>query len=110
MLKVSHWKSDSTLVSLPESSDYSLLSYELQEVSKFHFARKWEIVLKGDERDLEESSCQLPVALLEMIVLHLPSPSHCSSLQSLNNYTKVLAEHANCIAIKNCDPKADLML
>ncbi|CAI4810414.1 ASN_collapsed_G0050900.mRNA.1.CDS.1 [Saccharomyces cerevisiae] len=59
---------------------------------------KLEIVLKGDEKDLEGKALLkvvmrkfLPAAdaLLEMIVLHLPSPVTAHQPTELNNYTKV---------------------
>ncbi|CAI6766573.1 ADM_HP2_G0045780.mRNA.1.CDS.1 [Saccharomyces cerevisiae] len=48
-------------------------------------------------------------ALLEMIVLHLPSPVTAQAYRAEQLYEGP-ADDANCIAIKNCDPKADLML
>lgn len=79
---------------------------------------KLEIVLKGDEKDLEGKALLkvvmrkfLPAAdaLLEMIVLHLPSPVTAQAYRAEQLYEGP-ADDANCIAIKNCDPKADLML
>ncbi|CAI4373288.1 AVB_G0012180.mRNA.1.CDS.1 [Saccharomyces cerevisiae] len=82
------------------------------------FNIKLEIVLKGDEKDLEGKALLkvvmrkfLPAAdaLLEMIVLHLPSPVTAQAYRAEQLYEGP-ADDANCIAIKNCDPKADLML
>ncbi|CAI4761567.1 CPA_1a_G0050780.mRNA.1.CDS.1 [Saccharomyces cerevisiae] len=79
---------------------------------------KLEIVLKGDEKDLEGKALLkvvmrkfLPAAdaLLEMIVLHLPSPVTAQAYRAEQLYEGP-ADDANCIAIKNCDPKANLML
>ncbi|CAI6578880.1 ANL_collapsed_G0012270.mRNA.1.CDS.1 [Saccharomyces cerevisiae] len=79
---------------------------------------KLEIVLKGEEKDLEGKALLkvvmrkfLPAAdaLLEMIVLHLPSPVTAQAYRAEQLYEGP-ADDANCIAIKNCDPKADLML
>ncbi|CAI4756578.1 BCN_G0050120.mRNA.1.CDS.1 [Saccharomyces cerevisiae] len=89
-----------------------------QERRNSSFARKLEIVLKGDEKDLEGKALLkvvmrkfLPAAdaLLEMIVLHLPSPVTAQAYRAEQLYEGP-ADDANCIAIKNCDPKADLML
>ncbi|ODV98473.1 hypothetical protein PACTADRAFT_48226 [Pachysolen tannophilus NRRL Y-2460] len=79
---------------------------------------KLEIVLKGDEKDLEGKALLkvvmrkfLPAAdaLMEMIVLHLPSPVTAQNYRAETLYEGP-ADDASCIAIKNCDPKADLML
>lgn len=79
---------------------------------------KLEINLKGDEKDLEGKALLkvvmkkfLPAAdaLLEMIVMHLPSPVTAQFYRAEQLYEGP-ADDASCIAIKNCDPKADLML
>ena len=79
---------------------------------------KLEINLKGDEKDLEGKALLkvvmrkfLPAAdaLLEMIVMHLPSPMTAQNYRSELLYEGP-TDDPNCIAIKNCDPKADLML
>ncbi|CAL9734097.1 elongation factor 2 [Monosporozyma servazzii] len=79
---------------------------------------KLEINLKGDEKDLEGKALLkvvmrkfLPAAdaLLEMIVMHLPSPVTAQAYRAEQLYEGP-PDDANCVAIKNCDPKADLML
>ncbi|BAO39040.1 elongation factor 2 [Kluyveromyces marxianus] len=79
---------------------------------------KLEIVLKGDEKELEGKALLkvvmrkfLPAAdaLLEMIILHLPSPVTAQNYRAEQLYEGPSDDPA-CIAIKNCDPKADLML
>ncbi|CAB4252046.1 similar to Saccharomyces cerevisiae YDR385W EFT2 Elongation factor 2 (EF-2), also encoded by EFT1 [Maudiozyma barnettii] len=79
---------------------------------------KLEIGLKGDEKDLEGKALLkvvmrkfLPAAdaLLEMIILHLPSPVTAQNYRAEQLYEGP-ADDASCIAIKNCDPTADLML
>lgn len=79
---------------------------------------KLEINLKGDEKDLEGKALLkvvmkkfLPAAdaLLEMIVMHLPSPVTAQYYRAEQLYEGP-ADDASCLAIKNCDPKADLML
>ena len=79
---------------------------------------KLEINLKGDEKDLEGKALLkvvmrkfLPAAdaLLEMIVMHLPSPMTAQNYRAELLYEGP-TDDPNCIAIKNCDPKADLML
>ena len=79
---------------------------------------KLEINLKGDEKDLEGKALLkvvmkkfLPAAdaLLEMIVMHLPSPVTAQYYRAEQLYEGP-ADDASCLAMKNCDPKADLML
>ncbi|AAS53513.1 AFR142Cp [Eremothecium gossypii ATCC 10895] len=79
---------------------------------------KLEIALKSDERDLEGKALLkvvmrkfLPAAdaLLEMIIMHLPSPVTAQNYRAEQLYEGPSDDPA-CIAIKNCDPKADLML
>ncbi|KAK6464482.1 elongation factor 2 [Scheffersomyces coipomensis] len=79
---------------------------------------KLEINLKGDEKDLEGKALLkvvmrkfLPAAdaLLEMIIIHLPSPVTAQFYRADTLYEGP-ADDASAIAIKNCDPKADLML
>lgn len=79
---------------------------------------KLEINLKGDEKDLEGKALLkvvmkkfLPAAdaLLEMIVMHLPSPVTAQYYRAEQLYEGP-ADDASCLAIKNCDPNADLML
>jgi elongation factor 2 len=77
-----------------------------------------EIHLKAEEKELEGKALLklvmrkfLPAAdaLLEMIILHLPSPVTAQAYRAETLYEGP-ADDASCIAIKNCDPKADLML
>jgi elongation factor 2 len=79
---------------------------------------KLEIVLKGDEKELEGKALLkivmkkfLPAAdaLLEMIVIHLPSPVTAQAYRADTLYEGP-SDDAFCQAIKTCDPKADLML
>lgn len=76
------------------------------------------IQLKGDEKDLEGKQLMkvamrkfLPAAdaMLEMIVIHLPSPVTAQKYRAELLYEGP-KDDANCTAIKNCDPTADLML
>lgn len=79
---------------------------------------KLEITLKGDEKDLEGKALLkvvmrkfLPAAdaLLEMICLHLPSPVTAQAYRAEQLYEGP-ADDPACVAIRNCDPKSDLML
>lgn len=79
---------------------------------------KLEINLKGDEKDLEGKALLkvvmrkfLPAAdaLLEMIVIHLPSPVTAQAYRAELLYEGP-SDDAAALAIKACDPKADLML
>ncbi|KAK6458625.1 elongation factor [Scheffersomyces xylosifermentans] len=79
---------------------------------------KLEIVLKGEEKELEGKALLkvvmrkfLPAAdaLLEMIVIHLPSPVTAQFYRAETLYEGP-SDDASCNAIRNCDPKADLML
>lgn len=79
---------------------------------------KLEIQLKGDEKDLEGKALMkvvmrkfLPAAdaMLEMIVIHLPSPVTAQFYRADQLYEGP-SDDASCLAIKNCDPKGELML
>ncbi|SCV06076.1 LANO_0H21572g1_1 [Lachancea nothofagi CBS 11611] len=79
---------------------------------------KLEINLKGDEKDLEGKALLkvvmrkfLPAAdaLLEMIIMYLPSPVTAQNYRAEQLYEGPNDDPA-CIAIKNCDPTSDLML
>ncbi|VEU20320.1 DEKNAAC101232 [Brettanomyces naardenensis] len=83
-----------------------------------NMVEKLGIQLKGDEKDLEGKQLMkvvmrkfLPAAdaMLEMIIIHLPSPVTAQKYRAELLYEGP-KDDANCIAIKNCDPKADLML
>ncbi|ODV92639.1 hypothetical protein CANCADRAFT_90500 [Tortispora caseinolytica NRRL Y-17796] len=80
--------------------------------------QKLEIQLKGDEKDLEGKALLkvvmrkfLPAAdaLLEMIVLHLPSPITAQGYRADTLYEGPSDDEA-CISIRECNPKAPLML
>lgn len=79
---------------------------------------KLEINLKNDEKELEGKALLkvvmrkfLPAAdaLLEMIVIHLPSPVTAQAYRAETLYEGP-SDDEFCNAIRNCDPKADLML
>ncbi|QLG72710.1 hypothetical protein HG535_0D04180 [Zygotorulaspora mrakii] len=79
---------------------------------------KLEINLKGDEKELEGKALLkvvmkkfLPAAdaLLEMIVMHLPSPVTAQNYRAEQLYEGP-SDDPFCLAIKKCDPNADLML
>lgn len=79
---------------------------------------KLNISLKGDEKELEGKSLLkvamrkfLPAAdaLLEMIVIHLPSPVTAQKYRAEVLYEGDVTD-ANGMGIQNCDPNADLML
>lgn len=79
---------------------------------------KLEINLKGDEKELEGKALLkvvmrkfLPAAdaMLEMIVINLPSPVTAQAYRAETLYEGP-ADDEHCAAIRNCDPKAELML
>ncbi|KAK9469783.1 P-loop containing nucleoside triphosphate hydrolase protein [Lipomyces arxii] len=79
---------------------------------------KLEIVLKGDEKELEGKALLkvvmrkfLPAAdaLLEMIILHLPSPPTAQAYRAETLYEGP-ADDECAIAIRDCDPHGPLML
>ena len=79
---------------------------------------KLEIKLTSDERDLEGKQLLkvvmrkfLPAAdaLLEMMVIHLPSPTTAQRYRAETLYEGPKDDEA-CIGIRDCDPKAPLML
>jgi len=79
---------------------------------------KLEIRLKSDEMDLEGKALLkvimwkfLPAAdaLIEMIVMHLPSPVTAQKYRAETLYEGPSDDEA-CIGIRDCDPKAPLML
>ena len=94
----------------------AVMNFKKDEVNTL--LEKLEINLKGDEKELEGKALLkvvmrkfLPAAdaLLEMIILHLPSPKTAQFYRAEQLYEGP-ADDASCLAIKNCDPKADLML
>lgn len=79
---------------------------------------KLEVVLKGDEKELEGKALLkvvmrkfLPAAdaLLEMMVIHLPSPVTAQAYRAETLYEGPPDDEC-CMGIKNCDPNAPLML
>ncbi|CAR27982.1 hypothetical protein ZYGR_0N04700 [Zygosaccharomyces rouxii] len=79
---------------------------------------KLEINLKADEKDLEGKALLkvvmkkfLPAAdaLMEMIVMHLPSPVTAQNYRAEQLYEGP-SDDQFCQAIKKCDPTSDLML
>jgi elongation factor 2 len=80
--------------------------------------QKLDIKLTNEEKELPgkgllKASMRkfLPAAdaLLEMMVIHLPSPITAQKYRAETLYEGP-ADDASCIAIRDCDPKADLML
>lgn len=80
--------------------------------------QKLEINLKSDEKDLEGKALLkvvmkkfLPAAdaLMEMIVMHLPSPVTAQNYRAEQLYEGPTDDQF-CQSIKKCDPTADLML
>lgn len=94
----------------------AIMNFKKEEIPVL--LEKLEINLKGDEKELEGKNLLkvvmrkfLPAAdaLLEMIILHLPSPVTAQNYRAEQLYEGPSDDPA-CIAIKNCDPKSDLML
>ncbi|KAH3670846.1 hypothetical protein WICMUC_004815 [Wickerhamomyces mucosus] len=94
----------------------SIMNFKKDEIPVL--LEKLEINLKSDEKDLEGKALLkvvmkkfLPAAdaLLEMIVIHLPSPVTAQNYRADTLYEGPSDDKA-CLAIKACDPKADLML
>ncbi|KAF5094954.1 hypothetical protein D0Z00_003329, partial [Geotrichum galactomycetum] len=94
----------------------AVMNFKKDEVNTL--LEKLEINLKSEERELEGKALLkvvmrkfLPAAdaLMEMIVIHLPSPVTAQNYRAETLYEGP-ADDAHAIAIKNCDPTADLML
>lgn len=94
----------------------AIMNFKKEEIPVL--LEKLEINLKGDEKELEGKALLkvvmrkfLPAAdaLLEMLIMHLPSPVTAQNYRAEQLYEGPSDDPA-CIAIKNCDPKADLML
>ncbi|CAF9930077.1 MAG: Elongation factor 2 [Gomphillus americanus] len=94
----------------------SCMKYKKEEVDAL--LGKLEIKLSADEKDLEGKALLKTVmrkflpaadALLEMMVLHLPSPVTAQKYRAETLYEGP-SDDPSCIAIRDCDPKADLML
>ena len=92
------------------------MKYKKEEVDSL--LGKLEIKLSADEKDLEGKALLKTVmrkflpaadALLEMMVLHLPSPVTAQKYRAETLYEGP-SDDPSCIAIRDCDPKADLML
>lgn len=94
----------------------AIMNFKKEEIPVL--LEKLEINLKSSEKELEGKALLkvvmrkfLPAAdaLLEMIVIHLPSPVTAQAYRAETLYEGP-SDDASCVAIKNCDPKADLML
>ena len=94
----------------------SCMNYKKEEVETL--LSKLEIKLASEEKDLEGKQLLkvvmrkfLPAAdaLLEMMCLHLPSPITAQKYRAETLYEGP-TDDAHCLAIRDCDPKADLML
>lgn len=94
----------------------AIMNFKKDEIP--NLLNKLEIVLKGEEKDLEGKALLkvvmrkfLPAAdaLLEMMVIHLPSPVTAQAYRAENLYEGPQDDEC-CMGIKNCDPNAPLML
>ncbi|CAG8516708.1 71_t:CDS:2 [Acaulospora colombiana] len=94
----------------------AIMNFKKEEASKM--IEKLEILLKSDEKDLEGKALLkvvmkkfLPAsdALLEMIVIHLPSPVTAQKYRAESLYEGP-ADDECAIGIRDCDPNAPLML
>ncbi|KAF5095071.1 hypothetical protein D0Z03_001912 [Geotrichum reessii] len=94
----------------------AVMNFKKDEVNTL--LEKLEINLKSEERELEGKALLkvvmrkfLPAAdaLMEMIVIHLPSPVTAQNYRADTLYEGP-SDDVHAIAIKNCDPTADLML
>ena len=94
----------------------AIMNFKKEETTSL--LEKLEIVLKGDEKELEGKALLkivmrkfLPAAdaMLEMIVIHLPSPVTAQNYRAEQLYEGPSDDEA-CLGIKKCDPAAGLML
>jgi len=94
----------------------AIMNFKKEETA--NLLEKLEINLKGDEKDLEGKALLkivmrkfLPAAdaLLEMIVMHLPSPMTAQKYRAETLYEGPIDDECG-QGIMNCDPKAPLML
>lgn len=92
------------------------MNYKKEDVDTL--LTKLDIKLTAEEKDLQGKPLLkvvmrkfLPAAdaLLEMMVLHLPSPVTAQRYRAETLYEGP-TDDASCTAIRDCDPKADLML
>lgn len=94
----------------------SVMNFKKDEIPTL--LEKLDIQLKGDEKELEGKALLKTVmrkflpaadAMLEMIVIHLPSPVTAQNYRAETLYEGPSDDQA-AIGIKECDPKAELML
>ncbi|TGZ77275.1 elongation factor 2 [Ascodesmis nigricans] len=94
----------------------AIMNFKKEETTTL--LEKLEIVLKGDEKDLEGKALLkvvmrkfLPAAdaLLEMIVMHLPSPVTAQKYRAETLYEGPVDDECG-VGIRDCDPKGPLML
>jgi elongation factor 2 len=94
----------------------AVMAFKKDEIADL--CAKLDISLKGDEKDLEGKALLkvvmrkfLPAAdaLLEMMVIHLPSPVTAQKYRVETLYEGPMDDEA-AIGIRDCDPKAPLML
>jgi elongation factor 2 len=95
---------------------HAIMNFKKEETATL--LEKLDIQLKGEEKDLEGKPLLkivmkkfLPAAdaLLEMICLHLPSPVTAQKYRAETLYEGPKDDEC-CIGIRDCDPKAPLML
>ncbi|KAI5819543.1 elongation factor 2 [Pyronema omphalodes] len=94
----------------------AIMNFKKEETTTL--LEKLEITLKGEEKDLEGKPLLkvvmkkfLPAAdaLLEMIVLHLPSPVTAQRYRAETLYEGPIDDECG-VGIRDCDPKGPLML
>lgn len=94
----------------------AIMNFKKEETTTL--LEKLEINLKGDEKELEGKALLkivmrkfLPAAdaMLEMIIIHLPSPVTAQAYRAEQLYEGPADDEA-CIGVKKCDPSAGLML
>lgn len=94
----------------------AIMNFKKEETATL--LEKLEINLKGEEKELEGKALLkivmrkfLPAAdaMLEMIVIHLPSPVTAQNYRAEQLYEGPADDEA-CLGIKKCDPAAGLML
>ncbi|CCH58058.1 hypothetical protein TBLA_0A02590 [Henningerozyma blattae CBS 6284] len=94
----------------------AIMNFKKEEIPVL--CEKLEITLKAEERELEGKALLKVVmrkfipaadAMLEMIVMHLPSPVTAQAYRAEQLYEGP-SDDEHCQAIRHCDPTADLML